>query len=304
MASDLFISYAWTSSEHRQWVRLLAAQLKALGYGVLIDADLDYGDALTGFMRQVVETGHVLMVVDENYVDRADTLPGSGVGVENHWLAAVYGDRPATWLSVLFKDNPEYRLPWLTAHEPKGHSFNADPSAGDFPGSEQIEELWRWVEGLPANRDNATSVATLRRRAAHLERHQLKSEPSRWRSPSLTGEAHFTFLDATDKTYRWGYRQAEFALRVSGCGDRSVYVYRDPIRAVGVVRAQYAPPSDLEAHLSPGRSVIAEEGETVVLMNEHGALCRVEIVKVQRESTGTTYIAPYLDFRWEVVGQP
>lgn len=46
MAADIFISYAWTSNQHRQWVRLLAAQLKALGYDVLIDADVDYGDSL------------------------------------------------------------------------------------------------------------------------------------------------------------------------------------------------------------------------------------------------------------------
>ncbi len=51
--ADLFISYAWTSAQHQQWVRLLAAHLKMLGYHVLVDADLDYGDSLTGFMRRI-----------------------------------------------------------------------------------------------------------------------------------------------------------------------------------------------------------------------------------------------------------
>ena len=66
MAADLFISYAWTSDQHRQWVRLLAAQLKAVGYDVLIDADVRYGDSLNGFMRRVVDADHVLMIVEDN----------------------------------------------------------------------------------------------------------------------------------------------------------------------------------------------------------------------------------------------
>src|SRR5699024_2250672 len=58
---DPFISYAWTSDQHRQWVRLLASQLKAIGYDVLVDPDVDYGDELNGFMRRVTEARHVLM---------------------------------------------------------------------------------------------------------------------------------------------------------------------------------------------------------------------------------------------------
>ena len=68
VTADLFISYAWSSDEHREWVRLLAANLKALGYDVLIDADVDYGDSLTGFMKRATQSRHVLLIVDDNYV--------------------------------------------------------------------------------------------------------------------------------------------------------------------------------------------------------------------------------------------
>ncbi len=154
MGADIFISYAWTSPEHRAWVRLLASSMKAIGYDVLIDADVDYGDDLTGFMQRVTDSRHVLLVVDDNYVDRADTQPDSGVGIESRHISEAYPSKPANWLSVLFKDNANHRLPkWLGKANPKGHSFNADPEAGRFPGSEQITELWRWIEDLPANRD-------------------------------------------------------------------------------------------------------------------------------------------------------
>ncbi|WP_430336208.1 toll/interleukin-1 receptor domain-containing protein [Rhodococcus sp. ACT016] len=303
MGADLFISYAWTSDEHRQWVRLLASQLKALGIDVLIDADLDYGDDLTGFMRRVVDSKHVLLVVDENYVHRADTLPDSGVGKENSWIAEVKADRPATWLAVLFKDNPDYQLPdWLADASPKGFPFNHDPSRpADFPGSEQVEDLWRWIEGLPTNRDHATPIATLRERSSRLEQHSLRSDPSQWRSPSLSGEVRFAYADAPHKNFHWGYGVSEFSFHVSGHGSDSVYVYKDPIEAVGIVRSTDYEDADLAGHLSPGRSVVAHVGHTVVLMNKHGRLALVEMLDVQSEVTNGSYVAPHVTFRWRVV---
>ncbi|WP_290060771.1 toll/interleukin-1 receptor domain-containing protein [Amycolatopsis solani] len=301
--TDLFISYARTSAPHREWVRLLAAHLKAIGFDVLIDADDDYGDSLTGFMRRVTEAEHVLLIVDDNYVERADKLPDSGVGVENRWISEVYEDRPPTWLSVLFKGNLGRRLPaWLAHREPRGFPFDRDESKiDDFPGSEQIEDLWRWIEGLPANRDSQTPIATLRERAARLERQARKGEPSQYRSPALTGQTCFKVADAPDKVFRWGLSAAEFAFKVSECGADSIYVYSDPVMAVGVVRSTEFPDSDLEQHLTPGRTVVAHIGKVVVLLNEHGRLAVVEILDVQREQTRGTYVAPHVTFRWRVV---
>lgn len=284
-------------------MRLLAGHVKALGFDVLIDADLDYGDELTGFMRRVVDSKHVLLIVDENYVQRADTQPDSGVGKENVWISDVYAERPATWLAVLFKDNLGYQLPaWLADASPKGFPFNHDPAKpADFAGSEQIEDLWRWIEGLPANRDHATPIATLRERSVRLEQHSLRSDPLRWRSPSLEGEVRFAYADAPRKTFHWGFGASEFAFDVSGHGSDSVYVYNDQIEAVGIVRSTDFEDADLAGHLSPGRSVVAHVGHTVVLMNRHGRLALVEILDVQRELTSGSYVAPHVTFRWRVV---
>jgi hypothetical protein len=111
MSADLFISYAWTSDEHREWVRLLASQLHQLGYVVQIDEAVDYGASLSGFMREVIDARHVLLVVDENYVERADHKPESCLGIETDWISRVYADRPVTWLSVLWVRNPDRHLP-------------------------------------------------------------------------------------------------------------------------------------------------------------------------------------------------
>lgn len=142
MTANLFISYAWTSSEHREWVRLLAAHLHLLGYEILIDEDVDYGVSLNGFMREAIDAAHVLLIVDENYVARADEMPDSGVGIENRWFQESYAAKPDEWLSVLFVRNPNHRLPrWLSDLNPKGFDFNARVETSDFPGSEQVNEL-------------------------------------------------------------------------------------------------------------------------------------------------------------------
>ncbi|MDF0528590.1 toll/interleukin-1 receptor domain-containing protein [Tsukamurella sp. 8F] len=255
MGADLFISYAWTSEAHREWVRLLAAQLKALGFDVLIDADVDYGDDLNGFMRRVSDCKRVLLIVDQNYVQRADTIPESGVGKENRWIAEVDASREAAWLSALFVDNRSYVLPaWLGDRMPKGFDFNHAPgSQQESPGAEQIEDLWRWAAGLPANLDSATPIATLRERATRLEHQDLRSDPTQWRSPDLAGETHFVYEEAPQKTFRWGVRHSEFALQVSGCADNSVYVYKGPIKAVGLVRVKGVDHA-VAQQLTPGQS--------------------------------------------------
>ncbi len=171
MSTDLFISYAWTSPEHREWVRLFASQLHLLGYVVKIDEALDYGSSLHVFMQEVTEATHVLLIVDENYVDRANNKPESGVGIETEWISSVFNDKPATWLSVVFVRNPARMLPnWIKSRNPKGFDFNSTPEINSFPGSLQIDEIWRWVEGLSADKTNAVSLSVVRKRAARIER--------------------------------------------------------------------------------------------------------------------------------------
>lgn len=231
--ADLFISYARTSAQHQQWVRLLAAHLKMLGYHVLVDADLDYGDSLTGFMRRIRHARHVLIIVDDNYKFRADNVPSSGVAIENRWIAEVFPDKPVAWLTVLFKDNPGHQLPdWLAGANPKGLSFNAHPDTGDFPGSEQLQELWRWLEDLPANDDHATTIATLRERSARLERHALQSSTARWRAPSLSGTTHFEYNEAPHSEFTFGFGEQEFTLHVSEHESDSIRLYNDRIKGL------------------------------------------------------------------------
>lgn len=212
--ADLFISYAWTSPAHREWVRLLASQLYLLGYDVKIDEQVDYGSSLSGFMQEITSATHVLLIVDENYVLRADTMPDSGVGIENRWMSGAFSSKPPNWLSLVFVQNPLFKVPaWLSTHSPKGFDFNSTPEKNVFPGSVQIDAIWRWVEGLSATKGHATSLAEIRKRVARIERIDAQRDPANYASPALKGRVTFRHKDHDH--FKVGNGEYEFTINFS-----------------------------------------------------------------------------------------
>ena len=301
MKEDLFISYAWTSPAHREWVRLLASQLHLIGYVVKIDEAVDYGSSLSGFMREVAEAAHVLLIVDENYVDRANNIPESGVGIETEWISGVFKDKPATWLSVVFVRNPKRKLPnWLIDHNPKGFDFNANPEKNEFPGAVQIDEIWRWIEGLPADKSHAVPLSLVRKRASRLESIDTRRDPAHYANPSLNGCVTFRHNDHAH--YTVGHGEYEFKINFSGCSNNSVYVYTDSgLKAVGLITASNFDPSTVESFLTPGRTVTTVVGQKAILLNSHGVLCVITIDEVQREVNTTEYVPGHVTFTYEIL---
>ncbi len=301
MDTDLFISYAWTSPEHREWVRLLASQLHLLGYKVKIDERVDYGSSLSGFMREVTDAAHVLLIVDENYVERANNKSESGVGIENEWIRSVFEKKPATWLSVIFVRNPARKLPdWLAPHNPKGFNFNADPGKNVFPGSVQIDAIWRWIEGLSSDKTNAVSLAEVRKRAARIERINVRRDPSNYANPALKDRVTFRHGDSQD--YTVGHGNYEFKIKFGSRGRDSVYVYIDSgLKAVGLITVPIYNLHTVESFLTSGRSVEPIVGQSAVLMNTYGELCVITIDEVQEEVNATKYIPAHVTFTYEVL---
>jgi hypothetical protein len=301
MKKDLFISYAWTSLEHREWVRLLASQIRLLGYDVMIDEAVDYGSSLSGFMQKATAADHVLLILDANYVHRADTMPESGVATETRWISSVFSQKPVTWLSVVFVRNPEHNVPtWLVHHKPKGFDFNSDPSTNTFPGTEQIDDLWRWIEGLPDSKANAIPLAEMRRRTARVEDIDARRDPALYADPSLKGRVTFRHRDNRD--FKMGHGEYEFKVQFSACSIDSVYVYSDyGLKAVGLITTPNYDPLIVNSFLTPGRLVSPRVGQSVVLLNSHGALCVLKIEEVQREINATDYVPEHVTFAYEVM---
>lgn len=304
---DVFISYAWTSDEHREWVRLLAAGLRHMGFNVGIDAKVDYGNDLDGFMRKITESEHVLMVVDGNYVHRADNLPESGVGIENAVIRDAVGSKPENWLAPLLVRNEEGRLPgWLSEKKPKYFDFRADRDKEGFPGAEQIDDLWRWLAGLSPDKEHAVSIATLRKRAYRIERIDELRDPGAWSCPKLSGEGiEFSYREAPRNTLVLGSMDHTFSLSVSECSEDSIYVYADHVKAVGLV-ADGTPYNEMDAdsayeYITPGRTITPRVGQAFVLMNDDGILCSAALRSVTRERNDETYEKPGIVFDYKVL---
>lgn len=89
-APKCFISYAWSSPDHTNWVLQLAADLRANGVDVRIDRwHLREGHDATAFMESMVtdkDVRKVIIICDRTYAERSDARSG-GVGTESQIMS-------------------------------------------------------------------------------------------------------------------------------------------------------------------------------------------------------------------------
>lgn len=194
-----FLSYAWESNEHREWVRDLATRLRSDGIDVTLDQwSLHPGDALPQFMESAVrENDYVLIVCTPYYAKRSNQRRG-GVGYEgdimtaevltsrrkrkfiplfragDHWEAAS-----PTWLRgaycLNFRGDPysdeQYNDLLTTLHgvrpiapplgpQPVLPKMNAHPTASSQP-PEPIRIIGIVVDGVTMPKNNGTPGSAL-----------------------------------------------------------------------------------------------------------------------------------------------
>lgn len=252
-------------------------------------------------MQSVIEVDRVLMIVDENYVNRADQLPDSGVGIENNWIKSVFNENPNSWLSVLYVNNPKFSLPaWLVDHKPKGFNFNSCPSKEQFPGLEQIDALWRWIEGLPPDKAHALSAAQYLERLARIERVDVMRDPANYANPALEGRVTFQYKDF--KCYTLGHGEYEFKVNFSGRSRNGIYVYIDSgLKAIGLITNPNFDVRSVASFLVPGRTVEPNLGQMVVMMNALGAMAIMKIEGVQEEVNAASYVHPSVTFSYQIL---
>src|SRR5436309_10255274 len=86
---SVFLSYAWDSPQHKEWVNALGVRLRVDG----IDAHWDeldtlLGDQLPHFMEQAIRSSDfVLVICTPKYKVRSDSRLG-GVGFEGNIITA------------------------------------------------------------------------------------------------------------------------------------------------------------------------------------------------------------------------
>jgi hypothetical protein len=94
-AIRVFISYSWTSPEHKEWVLQLAVRLRNFGFESILDQwHLQEGQDKYAFMESMTtdpSIKKVIVICDEGYASKADYRK-SGVGIESTLISQeVYG---------------------------------------------------------------------------------------------------------------------------------------------------------------------------------------------------------------------
>lgn len=146
----LFISYAWGSTEHEEWVLKLATELRENGVDVILDKwYLKEGHDATAFMEKMVsdpEIKKVIMVCDKVYVDKANGRSG-GVGTETQIISnEVYQKVTQDKFVAVIKEKDELNKPCVPVYY-KGHIY-IDMSTDElYEGN--FEQLLRWVYDKP-----------------------------------------------------------------------------------------------------------------------------------------------------------
>ena len=88
-APRAFVSYSWDDESHKEWVRVLATQLRGDGVATVLDQwHAIPGDQLSAFMEKGIRENHyVLIVCTPNYRFKSDGRQG-GVGYEGDIMTA------------------------------------------------------------------------------------------------------------------------------------------------------------------------------------------------------------------------
>ncbi|WP_348656769.1 SEFIR domain-containing protein [uncultured Sphingobium sp.] len=145
-----FISYSWSSPEHKTWVRGLANRLMEDGvYVILDDWDLKPGHDPIHFMEQSItdpQVTKVLIVCDRVYKEKADGRAG-GVGTETQILTPeIYRKADQNKYAALVTEVDD-------AGDAYVPTFYGNRIFIDFskPENEEVayEELTRWINDAP-----------------------------------------------------------------------------------------------------------------------------------------------------------
>ena len=148
----LFISYSWSTPEHKNWVMTFATRLREKGVDVKLDKwDLKPGHDVYAFMEKMVtdpEIKKVIMVCDKLYVDKANDRSG-GVGKETQIITPeIYERKEQDKFVAVVVAKDENNKPYLPAYYKT--RIHIDMSSDELY-DEGFDNVLRWVFDKPLN---------------------------------------------------------------------------------------------------------------------------------------------------------
>ena len=146
----VFISYSWTSAQHRKWVRNLAEKLCSDGVQVLIDIwNLKEGQDKFFFMEKMVsdsEVDRVLIISDAAYAAKANGRKG-GVGDETQIVTPeIYRSAEQTKFLPIIVERDSNGLPCLPVYLMSRIYIDFSDDAFDDSYSRLLRSIWESPE--------------------------------------------------------------------------------------------------------------------------------------------------------------
>ena len=214
----VFVSYAWSPKENKEWVELLVKRLEKDGIQVVIDSkDLKLGHDKYAFMERIVNDKtikKVLIVCNKMYKEKADERSG-GVGDESAIITP----------QVCGNVNQEKFIPVVNEHDEEGK-----PYLPNYLASRMYVDLTEFERGYRQLLDNIMEGENGERVEETIEVENLTA-------------AKFDIEDFDDSTTFFDFRFANAFPGVRGvkeftnpkeCVDRLEILLRTPLKKEGL----------------------------------------------------------------------
>lgn len=149
----VFISYSWSSPEHKAWVLQLATDLVHSGVEAILDVwDLREGQESAAFMEQMVTdplVSKVLIISDRMYAEKSDSRSG-GAGTEAQIIsAALYSHVEQGKFAAAVREVDEKGKPCVPAYYTSRIYIDF---TDDTRRQDAFEQLLRWVFDKPEHK--------------------------------------------------------------------------------------------------------------------------------------------------------
>lgn len=290
-----FISYAWDSEEHKQWVLKLASNLRRHGVDAILDQwDARLGNDLSSFMEQGLTTSHfVICICSDKYVEKANGGIG-GAGYEKRILASgmISGKERQFILPVIKENKNGCKLP----------TFLSGLKYVDFDNGSYYDcyqELLERIYDIDINKKPALGTNPFVSTDISDEiTTKLNLDRIKFQSYDFEGKVSFDYTKNSGE-YSIGEGDYMFNTKWSECGYQSIYCYRDLVYRLGYNPEYKEFPSldQISDFDFSSRVKRFNVGEIVLLENQKHKFAALKITKidVRREDINHT-----LEFEYKI----
>lgn len=290
-----FISYAWDSEEHKNWVLKLATDLRRHGVDAILDQwDARLGNDLSFFMEQGLTDSHfVLCICSDRYIEKANGGIG-GAGYEKRIIAS----------EMMNNSDKRYIIPIIKGNNriEKVPTFLSGLRYVDFDNrnyfdcyQELLERIYdediRKKPPLGKNPFVSTEISDQITTKLNLEKIEFQS-------PVFEGIVSFDYKKNSG-SYSIGQGDYVFNTQWSECGYNSIHCYRDHVYRLGYnpTFKVFPLPSEFINFDFSSRAKSVNVGEIILLENHKHKFAALKILKVVRRNEDINHL---LEFEYKI----